>query len=301
MSPPPSAEDAPGESGGKDVRAPRSRRMRLDLAMVERALEVSRERARRLVVAGEVTVDGVRATAPSMLVANGAEIRVGRAMPYVGRGGLKLARALDAFAIDPSGRVAIDVGASTGGFTDVLLKRGAVRVHAVDVGHGQLAWVLRTDPRVVVREGVNARDLAIGDGTSSAADVPEPAGIVVVDVAFISLRLVLPAVKRVTAPDGDVVALVKPQFEAGPRDVGKGGIVRDPATHRRVLEEVAAAAVTAGLVPSGLVASPVRGQSGNVEFLLWLRPGPGGDAMPPAFPEWVEDAIKGAPGSRTPD
>ena len=248
---------------------PQPRRERLDVAIVARGLEPSRERARRLVVAGEVTVDGTRATAPAMLVGPQAVIAIGRAMPYVGRGGLKLAHALDAFAICPDGVVAVDVGASTGGFTDVLLRRGARRVHAVDVGHGQLAWTLRTDPRVDVREGVNARDLDVGDG--SPACLPGAAGLVVVDVAFISLRHVLPAVARVLAPGGDVVALVKPQFEAGPRDVGKGGIVRDPATWRRVLHEVAAAAVVTGLVPAGLVASPVRGQAGNVEFLLWLR------------------------------
>ena len=258
-----------GSGVARGMTRPQPRRERLDVAIVARGLEPSRERARRLVVAGEVTVDGTRATAPAMLVGPQAVIAIGRAMPYVGRGGLKLAHALDAFAICPDGVVAVDVGASTGGFTDVLLRRGARRVHAVDVGHGQLAWTLRTDPRVDVREGVNARDLDVGDG--SPACLPGAAGLVVVDVAFISLRHVLPAVARVLAPGGDVVALVKPQFEAGPRDVGKGGIVRDPATWRRVLDQVSAAAVVTGLVPAGLVASPVRGQAGNVEFLLWLR------------------------------
>jgi 23S rRNA (cytidine1920-2'-O)/16S rRNA (cytidine1409-2'-O)-methyltransferase len=215
-----------------------------------------------------------------MLVAPQAVITVGRRMPYVGRGGLKLAHALDAFGISPDGRVAIDIGASTGGFTDVLLRRGARRVHAVDVGHGQLAWTLRTDPRVDVREGVNARDLDVGD--ASAAGVPEAAGIVVVDVAFISLRHVLPAVARVLAPGGDAITLVKPQFEAGPRDVGKGGIVRDRAVWRRVLHEVAKDAVAVGLSLAGVVTSPVRGQGGNVEFLLWLRgTSPPCDADPP--------------------
>ena len=257
------------DEGYSGASGSRPRRERLDVTIVARGLEPSRERARRLIVAGEVTVDGTRATAPSMLVGPQAAIEIGRAMPYVGRGGVKLAHALDAFAINPDGAVAIDVGASTGGFTDVLLRRGARRVHAVDVGHGQLAWSLRTDPRVDVREGVNARDLDVGE--ASAACVPEAAGIVVVDVAFISLRHVLPAIARVLAVHGDVVALVKPQFEAGPRDVGKGGIVRDPRTWQRVLLEVATAASTVGLHPAGLVASPVRGHAGNVEFLLWLR------------------------------
>ena len=282
------------------VALPGKRRERLDVAIVVRGLEASRERARRLIVAGEVTVDGTRATAPSMLVGPQAIIVIGRAMPYVGRGGLKLAHALDTFAINPDGAVAIDIGASTGGFTDVLLRRGARRVHAVDVGHGQLAWSLRTDPRVDVREGVNARDLDVAEGlevppfprreeglggvgpppqglgglgptAASAACVPEAAEIVVVDVAFISLRHVLPAIARILAPGGEVVALVKPQFEAGPRDVGKGGIVREPAIWRRVLLDVAHAAATVGLHPAGLIASPIRGQAGNVEFLLWLR------------------------------
>jgi 23S rRNA (cytidine1920-2'-O)/16S rRNA (cytidine1409-2'-O)-methyltransferase len=269
--PPPGGEEGGGARAGSGHEAigMRPRRERLDVTIVARGLEPSRERARRLIVAGEVTVDGTRATAPSMLVSPEATIEIGRAMPYVGRGGIKLAHALDAFAINPDGAVAIDVGASTGGFTDVLLRRGAARVHAVDVGHGQLAWTLRTDPRVDVREGVNARDLDVG--AASAACVPAAAGIVVVDVAFISLRHVLPAIARVLGTRGDVVALVKPQFEAGPRDVGKGGIVRDPRTWQRVLLDVATAAATVGLHPAGLVASPVRGQAGNVEFLLWLR------------------------------
>jgi 23S rRNA (cytidine1920-2'-O)/16S rRNA (cytidine1409-2'-O)-methyltransferase len=237
--------------------------------MVAQGLEPSRERARRLIVAGEVTVDGSRATAPSMLVAPDASIVVGRAMPYVGRGGLKLAHALDTFAINPDGNVAIDIGASTGGFTDVLLRRGARRVFAVDVGHGQLAWALRTDPRVDVRERVNARDLNRSDG--SLACLPEEAQIVVVDVAFISLRHIFPAIARVIASGGDVVALVKPQFEAGPRHVGKGGIVRDQATWQRVLIDTANQAEASGLQAAGLVASPIRGHAGNVEFLLWLQ------------------------------
>ena len=246
---------------------PQPRRERLDVAIVARGLEPSRERARRLVVAGEVTVDGTRATAPAMLVGPQAVIAIGRAMPYVGRGGLKLAHALDAFAICPDGVVAVDIGASTGGFTDVLLRRGARRVHAVDVGHGQLAWTLRTDPRVDVREGVNARDLDVGDG--SPACLPGAAGLVVVDVAFISLRHVLPAVARVLAPGGDVVALVKPQFEAGRAEVSKGqGIITDPAVHERVCAEVQDALVERGCTVLGWIPSPITGTDGNREFLV---------------------------------
>jgi 23S rRNA (cytidine1920-2'-O)/16S rRNA (cytidine1409-2'-O)-methyltransferase len=238
------------------------KRQRLDVALVERGLEASRERARRLIVAGEVTVNGQPSRAPSTLIAADAEINVGKTMPYVGRGGLKLAHALDRFGIDPTGRVSLDAGASTGGFTDVLLQRGAPRVYAVDVGKGLLAWTLRQDPRVVVMEAVNVRYM-------QPDAIPEPISLVVADVAFISLRLVLPALVGIMAPEADLVALVKPQFEAGQADVGKGGVVRSPAVHRRVLEEVLTAVSQQGLHPRGLTASPIRGMAGNVEFLLW--------------------------------
>jgi 23S rRNA (cytidine1920-2'-O)/16S rRNA (cytidine1409-2'-O)-methyltransferase len=247
-----------------------ARRVRLDVALVERGLEASRERARRLIVAGEVTVDGEVARAPATLVAENAVLAVGKRLPYVSRGGLKLAHALDRFGIDVSGKVALDAGASTGGFTDCLLQRGARRVYAADVGKGLLAWTLRQDPRVVVMEGVNVRYLAA---------LPETVDVATVDVAFISLRLVLPAIAgpAVLGPAGEVVALVKPQFEAGPADVGKGGVVRDPAVHRRVLAGALAVTREAGLVPAGLTASPIRGEAGNAEFLLWARrPAAGG-------------------------
>ena len=235
---------------------------RLDLALVRRGLESTRERAQTLIGAGEVTVDGVVARAPSALVSEAAEIVVGKALPYVSRGGLKLAHALDTFHLDPTHRICLDAGASTGGFTDVLLQRGASRVYAVDVGKGQLAWSLRTDPRVVVMEGLNARHL-------QPAQLPEPVSLVVADLAFISLRLVLPALVGVMADRADLVALVKPQFEAGQKDVGKGGVVRRPEVHRRVLSEVLDAARRFDLTPAGLTASPIRGQAGNLEFLLW--------------------------------
>jgi len=242
--------------------AAKAKRQRLDVALVERGLEGSRERGRALIVAGEVTVNGRVVTAPSTLIAADAEIVLGKQLPYVSRGGLKLAHALDRFGIDPAGRVCLDAGASTGGFTDVLLQRSAARVYAVDVGRGQLAWRLRTDARVVVMEGVNARYLRPND-------LPERVGLVVVDVAFISLRLVLPALVGVMEADGELVALVKPQFEAGVEDVGRGGVVRKAAVHRRVLEETVAAVEGVGLTAAGLTASPIRGQAGNVEFLLW--------------------------------
>ncbi len=258
-----------------------SRRMRLDVALVERGLETSRERARRLILAGEVTVDGQVVRAPSTLVSPHAQIAIGKALPYVSRGGLKLAHALDRFGIDVAGRVCLDAGAGTGGFTEVLLQRGAARVYAVDVGKGVLAWKLRRDPRVVVMEGVNARYLRLAPAAGAAgtrappadraASLPEPVGLATIDLAFISLRLVLPAIARLLTTDGEVVALVKPQFEAGPAEVGKGGVVRSAEIHRRVLAGVIEAVQAEGLFPAGLTASPIRGQAGNLEFLLWAR------------------------------
>jgi len=193
-----------------------------------------------------------------------AAIEAEPAHPWVSRGGVKLAAALDAFGIDPAGRVCLDVGASTGGFTDCLLQRGAARVYAVDVGHGQLDARLRADPRVVVREKVNARSL-------SRAEVLEPVSLAAVDVSFISLRLVLPAVAALVEPGGAIVALVKPQFEAGRREVPRGGVVRDEEVRRRVVEEVAAAGRALGLEVAGSIPSPIRGARGNEEFLLGFR------------------------------
>jgi 23S rRNA (cytidine1920-2'-O)/16S rRNA (cytidine1409-2'-O)-methyltransferase len=185
--------------------------------------------------------------------------------PWVGRGGVKLAHALDHFRIDVAGREALDIGASTGGFTDVLLSRGAIRVVALDVGHGQLDWGLRQDPRVIVLERHNARELR-------RAWLPAPVDVAVIDVSFISLRLILPAVPDVLAPGADVIALVKPQFEAGREEVGRGGLVKDPAVHAAVLARVEAAAAEAGLRPLASVPSPITGATGNREFLLHLKP-----------------------------
>ena len=240
--------------------------VRLDRLMVDRGLTATRERARALILAGVVTVDGERVTKAGTAVDAGAAVTLAAPEhPYVGRGGLKLAWALDQFRIDVAGREALDIGASTGGFTDVLLQRGAARVVALDVGHGQLDWRLRNDPRVVVLEGRNARTL-------ERADLPAGAGVVTIDVSFISLRMILPRVPPVLADPADVVALVKPQFEAGRREVGRGGLVKDPAIHARVLGEVAAAAASCGLARVAMTRSPITGASGNQEFLLHFQP-----------------------------
>ena len=238
---------------------------RLDIALVDRGLVTTRERARALILAGQVRVDGQVVSKAGAPVGGGALVElIAPDHPYVGRGGIKLAHALDVFAIDPAGRRALDVGASTGGFTDVLLRRGASSVIALDVGHNQLDWKLRSDPRVIVREGVNARAL-------SPDDVPHTVTIVTIDVAFISLRHILPALPPFLEPPADVVALVKPQFEAGRDEVGKGGIVSDPAVHDAVIAHVSAAAEAIGLSRLAMTPSPITGAAGNQEFFLHLR------------------------------
>jgi 23S rRNA (cytidine1920-2'-O)/16S rRNA (cytidine1409-2'-O)-methyltransferase len=237
---------------------------RLDHLVVERGLAPSRERARALILAGHVTVDGEPVTKAGTAISTDSEVAlVAPDHPYVGRGGIKLAHALDAFGIAVEGREALDIGASTGGFTDVLLKRGAARVVALDVGHGQIDWTLRNDPRVVVIEKFNARRL-------TPSDLPGPVDLVVIDVSFISLRRILPVVPPVLRAGADVVALVKPQFEAGRAEVRKG-IVRDPSIQARVVEAVSAAAREVGLTPVSSAASPITGAKGNQEFLLHLR------------------------------
>jgi len=242
-------------------------RQRLDLLLVSRGLVPSRERARALVLAGHVRVNGSATVKAGASVDEDAEIVLETPdHPFVSRGGVKLAHALDTFGIHVTGRTALDIGASTGGFTDVLLQRGARHVTALDVGHGQLDWRLRNDPRVTVREHVNARYL-------SHADIPAPVDIVTIDVSFISLRHILPVVPPLLSPGADVVALVKPQFEAGREEVGKGGLVRDAAVHSRVVEEVRAAARAVGLTPVADTPSPITGVTGNQEFLLHLRGG----------------------------
>jgi len=244
------------------------KRTRLDRLLVERGLAASRERARALILAGQVFVDDQLASKAGTEVSPGASIALSTPdHPYVGRGGVKLAHALDVFDIDftrPTGRHALDVGASTGGFTDVLLRRGVADVIALDVGHGQLAWRLRSDPRVLVRERVNARAL-------TPRDVPHAVDLVCVDVSFISVRLILPALKPFLTDGADLVVLVKPQFEARRDEVGKGGVVTDPAVHEAVVRRVKEAAQGLGFTCLGETPSPIAGASGNVEFFLHLR------------------------------
>ena len=247
-------------------------RIRLDQLVVERGLAPSRERARALILAGQVTVDDRPATKAGTAVDDQSAVAlVTPDHPYASRGGLKLAHALDTFHIEVRKRECLDIGASTGGFTDVLLQHGAVRVVALDVGHGQLDWKLRNDERVVVIEHFNARHLTL-------ADLPTAVDIVTIDVSFISLRQIFPVVTPVLRPGADIVALVKPQFEAGRADVGGGGVVRDPAVWSRVLDEVIDAGGALGLGARAVMASPLPGPAGNVEFVLQLGPGREGGA-----------------------
>ena len=244
--------------------ANRAPRERLDDALVARGLVETRSQARALIMAGQVRVGGQRADKAGMPVPPGKAIELLGGGRFVSRGGDKLRAALDRFAVDPTGLVCADLGASTGGFTDCLLQGGATRVYAVDVGYGQLHWRLRSDPRVVSIERQNARYL---DG------LPEPVALVVADLSFISLALILPVIGRLLGPDGQAIVLVKPQFEAGKEAVGKGGVVRDPTTHRAVLARFIADARAAGFAVLGLMLSPLRGPAGNIEFLAHLRPG----------------------------
>jgi 23S rRNA (cytidine1920-2'-O)/16S rRNA (cytidine1409-2'-O)-methyltransferase len=242
-------------------------RERLDKLLVDRGLVASRERARSMIMRGDVLVRGQPETKPGTLVDPTAEITVrAEDHPYVSRGALKLVKGLDQFGIDPSGKVALDIGASTGGFTDVLLRRGASRVYAIDVGYGQLAWSIRNDPRVVVIERENVRTLAL-------ERVPEPCDLAVIDVSFISLTLVLPRVVELLRPPGGkpIVALVKPQFEVGREQVGKGGVVRDEAIRRSAVDKVRAWAAEHRLEAGDDVESPITGPAGNVEYLLLLK------------------------------
>ena len=239
-------------------------KIRLDVWLVERGLAPTREKAQALVMAGRVRIAGVAADKAGRAVDLDADVEVLPGPAHVGRGALKLEGALDAFGVDPAGRIAVDVGASTGGFTETLLARGAVRVYAVDVGRAQLHESLVRDARVVVVDRVNARSL-------TSEHVPETCGIATADVSFISVAKVLPALRRVLAPDADAIVLVKPQFEVGRGQVGRGGIVKDPALHAGALRTVAAAAIEAGYAVRGACASPIAGTEGNREFFLHLR------------------------------
>lgn len=243
-------------------------KQRADVALVERGLVESRAKAQALILAGKVFSGTVRIDKAGQPVADGVALEVkGQEHPWVSRGGMKLARALEAFGLSPEGCVCLDIGASTGGFTDVLLTRGAVRVHAVDVGHGQLAWKIRSDPRVVVHERTNARHL-------TAEAIGEPAQVLVCDASFIGLRTVLPAPLALCAPGAWAVALIKPQFEAGPGEVGSKGVVRDPAVHERVCTEIREWwAGLPGWEVLGITESPITGPEGNREFLIAARRG----------------------------
>jgi 23S rRNA (cytidine1920-2'-O)/16S rRNA (cytidine1409-2'-O)-methyltransferase len=238
-------------------------KQRLDRLLVERGMVESREKAQALIMAGAVLVDGQKALKPGHSIDTASGIEITGKAPYVSRGGIKLAAALDQFGIDAAGRVCLDVGSSTGGFTDCLLQRGAARVHAVDVGAGQLDWKLRNDARVVVHEGINARHLRF-------EDIGEFVDLATFDVSFISVTLILPAVIPILRPEGRMVILIKPQFEVGKGQVGKGGIVRSPELHREACVRVESAVKSLGFETS-IMESPITGAEGNHEFLLYAR------------------------------
>lgn len=240
-------------------------KQRADLLLVERGLADTRSQAQRLLMAGQVRANGQLIDKPAALLPLNTRLELVARLRFVSRGGEKLEAALQAFGLQVGGWVAADVGASTGGFTDCLLQRGAAKVYAIDVGKGQLHWQLRQDPRVVVMEETNAR---------AVAQLPEPVDLVVLDASFISLKTLLPVVQGWLKPGGHLVALVKPQFEAGKKEAARGkGVIRDAAVHRRVLEEVLAFTAARGLAVAGLLRSPVLGPKGNVEFLLWAESG----------------------------
>src|SRR5579871_2184714 len=238
-------------------------KQRLDVLLVERGLVESREKARALILAGQVLVNGQKSDKAGLKVAADARVELLESPRYVGRGGLKLEAALDHFKIPVTGKICLDIGSSTGGFTDCLLQRGAARVYAIDVGTGQLDWKLRNDPRVIVQEQVNARYL-------TQTDVPEPIALAVCDVSFISITMILPAVKNLLAGNGEMVILVKPQFELEREQVGKGGIVRDPRLHQQACRRVEEAVQQSGF-QTDIIPSPVLGAEGNQEFLLYAR------------------------------
>lgn len=243
------------------------KKIRLDQLVFDLGLAESRERAKTTVMSGLVFVNGQRADKPGMQVSPDVNVEVkGTALPYVSRGGLKLEKALKVFPIDVNGKVCIDCGASTGGFTDVLLKNGAAKVYSVDVGYGQLAWSLRNDVRVVNMERTNIRYI-------SSEQIPEPLDICVMDLSFISVKLVLPAVCALLKDDAQLVCLIKPQFEAGREEVGKKGVVRDKAVHLSVIESVLSFAPTVGMTVMGLDFSPIKGPEGNREYLCYMKKG----------------------------
>lgn len=236
---------------------------RLDVLLHEKGLVQSRERARALIMSGKVMVNDQMIDKPGIRVSSDANLIVKEDMPYVSRGGLKLEAAINNFHLDPRGRICLDVGASTGGFTDCLLQHGAEKVFSVDVGYGQLAWKLRQNPRVVVIERTNIRSM-------SPDRIDGPIDIAVIDVSFISLKIVIPCVIKLLGPDSRILALIKPQFEVGKAKVGKGGVVRDPALHREVIADISSFCEQIGLVTGGVIPSPILGPKGNQEFLLFM-------------------------------
>lgn len=249
-------------------------KQRLDMLLVEKQLAESRTKAQAIIMSGEVYVNGQKADKPGMSYETDANIEVrGHTCPYVSRGGLKLEKALRDFQVDPTGYVCSDSGASTGGFTDCLLQKGAKKVFAIDVGYGQLAWKIRQDPRVVCMERTNIRYV-------TPEDLGEPLDLSVVDVSFISLKIVLPAIQKLLKPTGQVLCLIKPQFEAGKEKVGKKGVVRDPMVHLEVLEGFVDLARQLGLTIRNLTFSPVKGPEGNIEFLGHLSMEPGQENLP---------------------
>jgi len=239
------------------------KRLRLDLLVVERGLADSREKARALILAGQVLVNGQKVDKAGANIEASAKIELLAQPRYVGRGGLKLEAALDHFGISPAGKICLDVGSSTGGFTDCLLQRGAARVYAIDAGTGQLDWKLRNDPRVIVQEQMNARYI-------TQEQVPEPIALAVCDVSFISITMILPALAGLLAPDAEMIILVKPQFELDRGQVGKGGVIRDPALHRQACHRVETSVQELGF-RTALIPSPILGAEGNQEFLLYAR------------------------------
>ena len=259
---------------------------RLDILLVEKGLAGSRERAKRMIMAGEVLVDGQKVDKAGTTVKREAEIRLlGNDIPYVSRGGLKLAKAMETFGLSLAGKTAADIGASTGGFTDCMLQNGAVKVYAIDVGYGQLAWKLRTDERVVNMERTNIRNVTV-------EMLEGPIDFASIDVAFISLTKVLPVAYELLKDEGEIAALIKPQFEAGKDKVGKKGVVRDPAVHLEVVENIVAFSRDLGFAVRGLTFSPVKGPEGNIEYLVWLcKDGAEGNEIEASLPgEIVREA-----------
>lgn len=250
-------------------------KIRLDALLVERGLATGRDRAKAMIMAGEVWLEGEKALKAGTEVGPDSRVEVrGDTLPYVSRGGLKLERAMEAFDPPIQGKICADIGASTGGFTDCMLQQGAERVYAVDVGYGQLDWRLRSDPRVVTLERTNARHL-------TREQIPQPLGFVSVDVSFISLSLILPAVYPLMEAGAHAVCLIKPQFEAGREQVGKKGVVRDPEVHRQVIQKIADFALEQGFSPAGLTWSPIKGPKGNIEYLFHLLKEAGGSPVDP--------------------